>query len=462
MTDYDLCVSRGVPDGPHFDDDALWRMDEDPAAVLSGLRRRFGDLFTIHRAGAPPRVVLTTGPHIRELIRRDPGLHSCGTGQFAQLVGEHSVNMLSGEAHRRMRRLLLPPLSGRALAGRAPQLRRIIREELDGLSGGRPVPLIDLTGEIALRITASLLFAPMTGPRARAVCGPLLEIIDAVHEHRSVPPAHRRTESPGAMRAHLMERRSRLDRQLSAQIAEHRSRPGAGSGHLLGHLLAAPAPLSDPQIRDQLVTMLVAGHLTTASGLAMAAYWMNQPGGHAAAAAAELDGLPDDACAADLAELRHLAAFCDETLRIGSVVPHSSGRRTAAPLTAFGHRLPAGTELIVSLHLAHRDPQAFPDPEAFRPGRFLDSPPPAHRFVPFGVGTRRCPGAALVALEMKVFLAELRRTSDLELIGADPPFRTVSLGSTLAPPARILVRRTGRARATAPGARIRRTGAAGP
>jgi cytochrome P450 len=437
-----MSLPLGMPDGPLLDDDAAWRMDEDPATVLGALRQRYGDMFTIHRSGAPPRVVLTRDEHVRELIRRDPDLHACGTSQFAQLVGEQSVNMLSGEPHRRMRQLLLPPLHGHALAERVSQIADIVREEFDRLSGADPVPLLQFTSEIALRVTTSVLFSPMPAAQVRELCAPLLEIIEGIHRQRSVPPARRSAESLASAREHFARQRARLDENLSAQIARHRSDSDADPGSLLGQLLAAPAALTDRQILDQLATMLVAGHLTTASGLAMAAYWMRKPGGHADAAAAELDALAEDPSAADLVALRHVAAFCDEVLRIGSIVPHSSGRRTAEPVTAFGHDLPAGTELIVSLHLAHRRSDVYPDPERFDPRRFVDDPPSATRFLPFGMGVRRCPGAALATLEMKVFLARLRRTPDLELLGADVPFRTVSFGSTLAPPTHILVRRT--------------------
>ncbi|HEV2343424.1 MAG TPA: cytochrome P450 [Actinocrinis sp.] len=437
-----MALPRGLPDGPHLDDDAVWRMDEDPATVLGSLQQQYGDIFTVHRSGAAPRVVLTSDSHIRELIKRDPDLYACGTSQFAQLVGRQSVNMLSGEPHRRMRQLLLPPLHGHALAGRVPRIRGIMREEFDRLRGADPVPLLQFTSEIALRVTASVLFSPMSAAQVRELCAPLMEIIEGIHQHRSVPPADRSAESVTSAREAFARQRARLDENLSAQVAAHRSNPDSDPASLLGQLLSAPVALTDQQILDQLATMLVAGHLTTASGLAMAAYWMQRPGEHAAAAAAELDALADDHSAADLAALHHVTAFCDEVLRIGSVVPHSSGRRTAGPVRAFGYELPAGTELIVSLHLAHRRPEVYPDPEEFDPRRFVDSPPSATTFVPFGMGVRRCPGAALATLEMKIFLACLRRTPGLELIGADVPFRTVSFGSTLAPPTQIRLRRT--------------------
>jgi cytochrome P450 family 110 len=439
-------VPCSLPDGPFLDEDALWRLDEDPATVLADLARRYGDIFTIHRPEAPARVVLTTGEHIRELASRDPDLHSCGTSQFAQLVGEHSVNMLSGEPHRRMRQLLHPSFHARAVSSRVSHIRRIIREEFDRLAPTHPLPLTTFTGNTALRVITSVLFSSVPEAEVQDVCDTLLELVDGVHQYRAVPPAQRDAESDTTAALRFRERRTRLDHHLLALIAAYRARPAAEPTDLLGHLVTPPAALSDAQIRDQLVTMLVAGHLTTAASLAVAAYWLHQPHAHADEAIAELDALAanaSDASAAQMAALRHLAAFCDEVLRIGSVVPHSAARRTPSDLTAFGHRLPAGTELVVSIHLAHRRPETYPEPEAFRPSRFIDARPSATEFVPFGQGTRRCPGATLVSTEMKIFLAEMRRTPDLELLGADIPLRAVSLGSTLAPPPHILIHRTG-------------------
>lgn len=433
----------GAPDGPLFDEDDLWRMDEDPATIMTALWRRHGDIFTIHRAAARPRVVLTTAEHIRELARRDPDLRSCGTSQFAQLVGEHSLNMLDGESHRLMRQLLLPPLNARALSGRVQRIRALVREELDRLDAGRPVPLITFTSKIALRVITSVLFSAAGETEANDACDALLGIIDGIHRYRAIAPARRTGELTAAMRADFREQLARLDRHVYALIANYRSHSAPDRADLLGHLIAAPAELTDQQIRDQLVTMIVAGYLTTASGLAMAAYWLHRPGGHADETIAELDTLAADASAADLAALQHLAAFCDETLRMGSIVPHSAGRRTSSALTGFGHRLPAETELIVSIYLAHRRAEVYPEPDVFRPQRFIDAPPRANEFVPFGQGTRRCPGAALTTLEMKIFLAELRRTPGVELLGADIPFHLVSLGSTLAPPAQLRIRRAG-------------------
>ena len=433
---------REMPDGPVLDEDALWRMDEDPATVLTALRRRYGDIFTIHRPGSPPRVVLSTAEHIRELARRDPDLQSCGTSQFAELVGEHSVNMLSGGSHRRMRQLLLPSLYARALGDRVPGISRIVRDEFDRLAPGKSAPLITFTSEIALRVMTSILFSSAPDVQVRDLYDTLLQIIDGIHQYRATQPSRRSAELKATSHTRLRELRIQLDRHLLALIAQYRSQPEDNPTDLLGNLVGSAAALSDREIRDQLATMLVAGHLTTASGLAMAAYWLSRPGDHATEATAELDALPADGDAADLAALPHLTAFCDETLRMGSVVPHSAARRTTEAFTGFGHRIPAGTELIVSIHLAHRSPELFPDPEAFRPRRFIDRPCGAYEFVPFGQGTRRCPGAALVAVEMKIFLAEMRRTPRLELIGADVPFHTVSLGSTLAPPPHILIQRT--------------------
>ncbi|MEB3322372.1 MAG: cytochrome P450 [Synechococcaceae cyanobacterium] len=205
-----------------------------------------------------------------------------------------------------------------------------------------------------------------------------------------------------------MRSRERVDRMIQEQIDARRRRPDPAREDILSLLMAARdeagAPLRDDELRDELMTLLVAGHETTATALTWALYWIHlQPDIrerllHEARAAGE--GLDPAA----IARLPYLQAVISETLRIHPVGMLTFPRVACRPVELDGHTLPPETIVMGSIHLAHRRPSVYPEPERFDPDRFLNRSYSPYEFLPFGGGSRRCIGMAFALYEMKLAL----------------------------------------------------------
>ncbi|MFF4568746.1 cytochrome P450 [Streptomyces sp. NPDC001410] len=378
---------------------------------------------------------LSTPDHFRGiLLRHDQELDGLGTTMYNDLIGPRSMLKLAGAEHRRIRQTVTPPLIGAALRRRAGTVHRLIAQRLHDLRGRPPQPLARMTIGITARIMNALIFPDLPEATDRALEEALVGVLNAVHDARTAAP-HRRAR----LDAQYDHHRSALDRLLLAEITRAR---GAGADHgdsLLTALLAAPHPLSDHDIRDQLVSLLIGGTTTAGNGMSMALYWLHHRPDIAARVSAELRTLPENASTLQIASLPYLSAVCLEALRVPTITPTSAARRVVTPFTAEGFHFPAGTEIIVAIHLAHHDEQAYPDHARFRPERFLGRPPDRLRYLPFGIGTHRCLGAQLTELEMRLTLAEALRLHGFGLLGADHELRPRSHGVNLTTPHSIEV-----------------------
>jgi cytochrome P450 len=432
-----------LPPGQTVDEQASRWIEEDPFAAYAHYRAIYGDPFTLHRPGKPPRVFLSDPATIRELLlTRDRHLEGCGTSLYGTFIGQTALPVLIGDEHRRMRQLITPALVGQALQDRADSIRAIAAEQLRLLRGRPAAPLIDVTSQIATQIVTPLLFTPSDDAKTAQIHTELQAAMEAVHEARSLRAAQRMAEASTWM-VRFQERLAGLDTVLLEEIIRHRATIATAKPTVLARLIASPDALTDQQIRDQLVTLLIGGANTVGSAIAMALYWVRRLPAVAERLSAELKALPEGASALTIGALPYLGAVCDETLRIGSVTPTASARKVSTPFTALGYEFPAGTELIIAIHLAHRREEVFPDSEDFLPERFLSDRPSPTEYLPFGSGTRRCPGAALTDLEMRLILAEMIRTPGLELLGGEIPFQPVSYGASVALPTTVQLRIAG-------------------
>ncbi|WP_188272998.1 cytochrome P450 [Streptomyces sp. CBMA152] len=430
-----MAISRSLPPGPAPDREELWRLEQQPA-MLEGFRACYGDLFTLHRPDQPPRVFLSTPRQFRSILfRHDQELVGLGTTMYNDLIGPRSMLKLAGAEHRRIRQIVTPPLVGASLRRRAGTVHRLIAQRLHDLRGRPPQPLARMTIGITARIMNALILPDLPETTDHALEEALVGALNAVHDARTAAPGQR-TQLDAQYRHH----RTSLDRLLLAEITRARSTGANRGDSLLAALLAAPHPLSDRDIRDQLVSVLTGGTTTAGNGMSMALYWLHHRPDVAARLTAELRTLPDDASALEIASLPYLSAVCLEALRVPTITPTSAARRVVTPFTAEGFHFPAGTEIIVAIHLAHHHEQTYPDHGRFRPERFLSRPPDRLHYLPFGIGSHRCLGAQLTELEMRLTLAEALRLHGFGLLGADDELRPRSHGVNLTTPHSIQVR----------------------
>jgi len=372
---------------------------------------------------------------IRDLFTADPALLRAGAANAAlePVVGPESILLLDGDRHMRRRRLVLPPFHGERLAGYAGDIARRTAQDLERWPVGRPFALEARMRAITLDVILTVVFGLRSGVRADRLRALIPQVLpDGGVSSLALLPALRRDLGPWRVWGRFLQARAAVDRELYGEIARRRADPALGERtDVLSLLLAARdedgTPMSDRELRDELMTLLLAGHETTATALAWALLLLlRRPDALARATAEVRAGGPAP----------YLEAAITETLRLKPPLPMAV-RLSAAPVRLAGHDLPAGTRIAACIYLAHRRPELYPDPLAFRPERFLAgraAGPPISAFLPFGGGTRRCAGAAFAQLELRTVLRTVLEHVDLAPAGG-PPERTRRRAVVLAPSA---------------------------
>lgn len=410
---------------------------------------RYGPAYRAHFPFMFGRMaVFTTPSAARTVLRLKPSVALAGRAYrvLRESSGPHSVIQLDGDEHLRMRKLILPPLHGERLARWESFCERRTLQEIDAWTVGEPISLRPVTERISLAIILKVVFGirdPARGDELRRLLPTLFDIpLGAVPGY--LHPLGRLDLGPWSPWGAFRRKRDRIDELILAEVHERRAefaRDGGDEGDeahadMLSMLLAARddegRPLSDRELRDQLVTMLAAGHETTSTSVAWA---MERLVRHPEV----LGRLRDDLAAG---ETTYLDAVIKETLRSRPVVPQIA-RYLTEPTEIDGWLVPAGIMVMVPMAVIHRDPEVYPEPEAFRPERFLDgNDPGSYSLLPFGGGVRRCPGASLAQLEMRVMIRTILRHVELAPDRPEAERPTVR-GISIVPSrgARVVVRR---------------------
>jgi cytochrome P450 len=373
-----------------------------PISFLESCRRQFGDIFSVRFLGfQTPMVMLSDPGAIRALYgNAEHGLPPGRTIALLPILGPRSLLLLEGRDHLARRRLMLPPFHGERMRAYESMVREVVANDVAAWPEREPFAIHPRMQGVTLEVILRAVFG-VTDPERRARLadrlGRLLADTASVGLQFGVLLS-RRFGAPDPL-ARLQGLRREIDGMLDLEIAERRADPRED---ILSMLVAARfeggEPMEDAEIRDQLMTLLLAGHETTATGLAWTFDLLVR---HPAA----LERLVAEV---DTGEQTYMRAVVTESLRLRPVVP-LAGRRLTAPLRVDGHVLPAGTDVTPAIWLAHTRADRYPEPFAFRPERFLDGAPSTSAWVPFGGGVRRCIGAAFAEMEMRVALAEILR-----------------------------------------------------
>lgn len=420
-----------------------------PYPFLRVMARRYGDVFRLRMPIRGELVCFSHPDALRQifLAGADTLQASIGNSMLEQFLGTNSLLLLEGERHMRERRLMIPPFRGE----RMRHYGALVRECTAGLTRdwhpGRTVRAARFTAEVSLEIIIGAVFGIDRGARHAEYKRALLAAMRTMTGLMVfVPGLHRDLGpwSPGGRKARAFAEVRRL---LGEDIARRRAEGDRGRRDILSMLLAARDDrgqlMSDPELYDQLITLLFAGHETTGAALAWALYWIHGTPGVAERLRAELAGLgpsPDPDAAS---RLPYLDAVCKESLRISPVVP-AAARGVVAPVDIHGYRLRPGQRVLAAIYLAHHRDDIYPEPDRFRPERFLERKPSPYEYLPFGGGVRRCLGMAFALYEMKIVLATLLARFDLELASRLPVMgarRSVTVAPSGGPRLRVRGRR---------------------
>ena len=379
-----------------------------PTRFLDACHERCGDYFTLRPAADRTLVVTVDPAAVKQVFTGDPNLLHAGEGNvvLAPILGSGSTLLLDGAEHLRHRRLLLPPFHGERMRKYGDVMAEVAERHIAAWPRHRRFSVLPSMQAITLEVIMRAVFGVDDRDRRERLGEPLRRLLDMVGNRRRVLllALTLNRNGPRSPWARFAAARAEADALLYEEIAARRTDPRQADGEdVLSLLLAARdedgQPLTDSELRDELMTLLVAGHETTATALAWALERLvRHPD--------VLDRLVEEQRSGG-EEL--LEAVIKETLRLRPVVP-AIARKLQAPMEIGGWHLPAGVHVAPSIYLLHRRPDLYPDPLAFRPERFLgDDPPGTYEWIPFGGGVRRCLGASFALFEMKVVLQSVLR-----------------------------------------------------
>jgi len=397
--------------------------------VLRQLAKRYGDTFTI-RIGYEPTWVVTSNPeYVKAIFTGDPKVLHAGEGNavLGLVLGRNSVLLLDEEAHMRQRKLLLPPFHGSRMQRYGDLIAEIARREIASWPSGVPIKMRPRMQQLTLEVILRAVFGVSEGERLAELRDAVRDLLDFITSPARfvllfvVGPRH--VHSIASFRRRL----ERVDRLLYAEIAQRRTLDLADREDIMSLLLQAThddgSPMSDREVRDELITLLLAGHETTANALAWALERL-------ARCRDRLERLRDELAAGDD---RYLKAVVYETLRLRPVISIVV-RKLTAPYQLGPYLLPPGAAVVPAIYLMHRREELYPQAEEFIPERFLERPPGTYTWIPFGGGVRRCLGAAFAQFEMETVLRELLR--DHDVVAPRPQAEAVLRRSITETPAR--------------------------
>jgi len=406
---------------------------------LEACRRRYGDVVTMGTLFDSGFVMVFDPAMLKELFQASGEQLHAGEANalLGPVLGERSVLLLDGAEHLRHRRLMLPPFHGERMRAYGEAIREATDREIESWPVGEPFSVMASMQSLTLRVIIRAVFGYEAGADADELRRRLRAMIEPVARRRGLLLIGLLDRFGGARRARAASRfeahRRAVDEILYAEIARRRGEPDLEQrSDVFSALLLAQdeqgehqaggagrGSLSDREVRDELVTLLLAGHETTATGLA----WtfdllLHTPAVHARALERDEE---------------YLDAVVKESLRLRPVIPGVGRVVRGEPFRLNGYEIPPGMEINPSIRVIHRRADLYPDPQAFRPERFLGpAAPDTYTWIPFGGGTRRCLGASFALMEMRLVLARVLERAALR--AANPKVEeTAFRGITLAP-----------------------------
>lgn len=397
-----------------------------PLRLLRECHAEFGDVFTLHAPRGERFVIVADPDLIKQVVTADSATLLAGKGNATLLepmLGRFSLLTLDGADHLRQRRLLLPAFHGERMQAYASVMTDVTEASLETWPLDKPFPLHPMMQAITLDVILRTVFGVSSADRQSTLRARLLELLEVATNPWLLFPGILGLSPLSIPWLRIAKLKARVDDAIYGMIADRRRRPTNGADVLSMMLEARDdrgAPMSDVEVRDELVTLLLAGHETTATALA---WTFDRLLSHPRV----LDKLR-----AELAEGREDYVDCviREVLRVRPIVP-LIGRYVAAPFQLGPWQLPPGTRVAPSIYLAGHRPAAFPDPERFDPDRWIGVKPDPYTWLPFGGGIRRCIGMGFSQVEMRLVIQTVVKHARLRL--ADGPAKVTRRGITLAP-----------------------------
>lgn len=415
----------------------------DQFGTLEKYHQKYGEIFYAPQSSLMPAYAIFSNPQaIKKVFTADPDLFEVGkksTAPVRVLLGNNSLVLLDGIEHKRQRKLLMPPFHGERMKSYGQDMVDITKAVISQWQMGQIICLRDYTQEISLQVILRTIFGLDEGKRYDRLKKALVDCLEIfnspINSFFLFFPLLQKDLGPLTPWSKFLRQKRLINTILQEECDRRRNNPDTLGEDILSLLLEARyedgQPMGDQEIRDELMTMLFAGHETTASSLAWSFYWLHRLPEVGQKCRAELNSLSDDAEFTDIVKLDYLSAVVSETLRLNPVVAFA-GRQLKQPFELMGYQLEPGTSLFPSIYLTHQREDIYPEPKKFKPERFIERQFSPYEFLPFGGGNRRCLGYAFALFEMKLVLATIMSQVELELLD-HRPLKSARRGFTFTP-----------------------------
>lgn len=416
-----------------------------PVSYLENAVKRYPDIFTgkiVGFGGFASTLVFVQNPQaLQQIFGNSKKQFSAPTnGVLKPFLGEHSVGTVEGKRHDRQRRLLMPPFHGARLHAYGELICDIANKIFSQLPIGKPFYAAEVMQEITLQVILKVVFGLNEGERYERMKHLSAELLGLFNSPLTAAflffPVLQRDLGSWSFWSHFVRLKVQIDELLYAEIKERREQADPERNDILSLLLSARDeegnPMTDEELRDELMTLMLGGNETTATAMSWAFYWVHHLPEVGEKLLQELATLSGSLDPMTIFQLPYLTAVCNETLRIYPVSLLTLQRRVEEPVELLGHQLEPGTDVVGCIYLLHQREDLYPEPRKFKPERFLERQFTPYEFMPFGGGTRRCIGEALAMFEMKLVLATVLSQYQLTLVDSKSE-QVARRGLTLAP-----------------------------
>jgi cytochrome P450 family 110 len=416
-----------------------------PIEFLESCAQKYGDTFTLRVLGvhSPPVVFFSDPDSIQAIFTTLADSFEFGkvTHIFRPLVGDQSLIMQEGQRHQRQRQLLMPALHREQLSSQGQVICDLTRKQMQGWQRGKSLTIREEMSEISLQVILQVVFGMVPGERYERLKHLLTHLLEAItsplYSTQFFFPILQKNLGRRSPWGNFLEQQRQIDELIYAEIADRRSQSLENRTDVLSVLMNARDEqgdcMDDVELRDQLMTLLLLGHETTASGLAWAFYWIHRYPIFLNRLLEEIKKLGEHPDPIALAQLPYLTAVCKEALRVYPIALISQPRKVKQTVQVQGYEFEPGAILVPCIYLANRRAATYSKPEQFNPDRFITHKFSPYEFLPFGGGSRSCIGMALSLFEMKLVLATVLASYQFHT-NYDRPVRPTRRGITFVPP----------------------------
>ncbi|PSB03149.1 cytochrome P450 [Merismopedia glauca] len=437
-------IKKKLPDGPKVPVlIQIVRAMFDQFALAEKYYQKYGEIYYTPKSLLLPAFAIFNDPKaIEKVFTADPNSFEVGQQSslpIRVLLGDNSLVALSGIQHQRQRKLLMPPFHGERMKSYGATMIKITKQVISQWEVGKPFSIRDYTQDISLRVILETIFGLDEGEKFERLRQVLVEWLDIFNSPLRSSllflPFLQKDLGTWSPWGQFIRKKQIIHEILNTEIDRRRNNPDTLADDILSLMLAARdedgQPMSNAEIRDELITMLFAGHETTANSLAWAFYWLHYLPEIGQKLRLELNSLDKNADGNTINKLPYLNAVVSETLRLHPVVAFVN-RQLKVPFEIMGYTFEPGTSLFPSIYLTHQREDIYPEPKKFKPERFLEKQFSPYEYLPFGGGNRRCLGYAFALFEMKLVLATVLSEVELELLDKHP-LKTMRRGITFTP-----------------------------